>query len=76
MFNDHTNYVLCLAVLPDNTLASSSYDQTIKIWDIGSGKELKSLDGHTDKVKCLAVLSDNTLRVQKMKNKIKEMIKN
>jgi WD40 repeat protein len=52
---------LSLAVLPDYTLASGSYDKTIKIWDTTSGKELKTLNGHTGSVNSLAVLPDNTL---------------
>ncbi len=28
----HTDRVFCLAVLPDGTLASGSYDRTIKLW--------------------------------------------
>jgi len=50
-----------LAVLPDYTLASGSFDHTIKIWDVKSGKCIKTLEGHTDYVNSLAVLPDDTL---------------
>jgi WD40 repeat protein len=59
--NGHTDWVLSLAVLSDNTLASSYEDRTIKIWDTTSGKELKTLSDHIRCVTSLAVLPDNTL---------------
>ncbi len=31
-------------------LASGSYDSTIKLWNIGSQKELSILKGHSDEV--------------------------
>jgi WD40 repeat protein len=40
----HTNGVFCLAYSPDGkTLASGGYDQTVRIWKIGSGKESVAL---------------------------------
>ena len=57
----HTDYVLSLVALPDSTLASSSSDYTIKIWDTLNGKLLKTLTGHTGSVTSLAVLLNNTL---------------
>ena len=50
-----------LAVLLDNTLASCSYDKTIRIWDTANGILLKTLNGHTDYIHALAVLPNNTL---------------
>ena len=36
----HTNTVLSVAFSPDGkTLASGSYDKTIKLWDVQPGKE-------------------------------------
>ncbi len=44
----HNNNVNSVAITPDgSTLASASSDQTIKIWDINSGKCLNTLQGHT-----------------------------
>src|SRR5439155_791331 len=39
-------------------LASASADQTIKIWDTASGKEVKTLVGHPDVVIALAFSAD------------------
>lgn len=37
-----------LAYSPDgNILASASYNQPIKLWDIGEGRELRSIEGHS-----------------------------
>ncbi|MCJ1312832.1 hypothetical protein MMC25_006508 [Agyrium rufum] len=52
IFKGHTNGVMCLQ-FDDHILATGSYDATIKIWDIESGKELRTLHGHTAGVRCL-----------------------
>jgi len=52
---------LSLVVLPDGTLASGSDDYTIKIWDVKTGKRIKTLCGHTSWIRSLAVLSDGSL---------------
>ena len=42
----HTGCVRSLAVSPDGkTLASASYDGTVKLWDVASGKERTTLRG-------------------------------
>ena len=48
-----------LSFSPDGaTLASGSYDTTIRIWDVETGEELKTLSGHTDWVNSLAFSPD------------------
>ena len=38
-----------VAFSPDGkTLASGSWDKTIKLWDVATGKEQATLKGHTD----------------------------
>ncbi len=39
-------------------IVSSSWDKTLKSWDLGSTGVLKSFDGHTDKVLSVAISSD------------------
>ena len=47
VFLGHTNSVNCLAVSPDGRwLASGGEDGIICVWDIGSGRRLKSMRGH------------------------------
>jgi F-box and WD-40 domain protein MET30 len=51
-FRGHTNGVMCLQFF-DNVLATGSYDATIKIWDIETTKEARTLIGHLEGVRCL-----------------------
>ena len=52
-------YVSAVAVSPDWLRAvSASDDQTLKVWDLGSGGELRTLTGHTDRVTAVAVTPD------------------
>ena len=45
----HSGFVNSVCWSPDGKyFASGSYDETVKIWDVKSGKELKTLEGHSD----------------------------
>ena len=59
----HTDTVLSVAFAPDgSTLASGSYDKTIKTWDARSGELLRTLEGHKWIVYSVAFAPDgNTL---------------
>ena len=48
--------VTCVAFKPDNPniVVSSSYDETIKTWDITSGSCLSTLKAHSDWVQAVA----------------------
>ena len=50
----HSNAVLSVAISPD----SGSYDKTIKIWNIKTGKELRTLTGHSNRVWQIAMSMD------------------
>ena len=52
VFRGHTNGVMCLQ-FEDNILATGSYDATIKIWDMETGEELRTLRGHESGIRCL-----------------------
>lgn len=52
----HSDSVRTVTVAPDGQwLASGSDDQTVKIWDLASGRMVLNLTGHTATVSCLAI---------------------
>ena len=55
----HSNGVMALQFC-DNFLATGSYDATIKIWDLETGREMRTLKGHTMGIRCLQ-FDDNKL---------------
>jgi WD40 repeat protein len=57
----HTSSFQSVAITPDGTkIVSGSYDKTIKVWDIASGRLLNTLEGHTSYVQSVAVTPDGT----------------
>ena len=57
-----THTVTCLAVLPDGRLASGSYDNTVRVWDVSDGGSCAlTQSGHTNYVSSLTVLPDGRL---------------
>ena len=52
IFKGHSNGVMCLQFL-DNILATGSYDATIKLWDLETGNEIRTLRGHQKGIRCL-----------------------
>ncbi|MEH1919359.1 trypsin-like peptidase domain-containing protein [Nostoc sp.] len=57
--NGHSESVYSVAISPDGrTLASGSYDDTIKIWNISTGQEIRTLNGHSGSVNSVAFSPD------------------
>ena len=55
----HSSTVTSIAFSPDGRwIASSSDDATIKLWDVGSGRLLRTLTGHLQGVKSIAISPD------------------
>lgn len=71
--NSHTNYVIGVAISPDGrTLASCSYDKTIKLWHLSSGNLLGTLVAHSGWVTCVAISPDGkTLASGSLDNTVK-----
>lgn len=55
----HADLVWSVAFSPDGKLlASASLDKSIKLWDVASGLELRTLTGHTSRVTSVAFAPD------------------
>ncbi|TMW63775.1 hypothetical protein Poli38472_002716 [Pythium oligandrum] len=58
----HTSFVFCCQVNPQGTLiASGSFDETVRLWDLRSGKCLVDLTVHQEPVSCVDFNCDGTL---------------
>ena len=55
----HSYGVAAVALTPDGKQAvSASYDNTLKVWDLGSGREVRTLAGHSSGVLAVVVTPD------------------
>jgi WD40 repeat protein len=57
----HTAQILGFAFCDTNTLVSVSFDQTVKIWDIETGKLLHTASLHLGKQLCFAIAPERVL---------------
>src|SRR5438477_857737 len=61
-FKGHHALVFGLTFSPDGqTLATASFDNTVKLWDFTTGKEKMTLKGHTAPVYAVVYNPDGTL---------------
>jgi WD40 repeat protein len=61
-FHKHSDIVTSIAISPDGKVfATGSYDQTVILWQLSSGRILRTLKGHFDRVYCVAISPDGKL---------------
>ncbi|MEH2024493.1 serine/threonine-protein kinase [Nostoc sp.] len=59
-FKGHSSDVNSVAFSPDGiTLGSASDDKTIKLWNLASGKEIRTLEGHSNWIWTIAFSPDS-----------------
>ncbi len=57
----HSSGVVSIAFSPDgSTLASGGMDETIKLWNVSPGSEIRTLAGHSNRVYSVAFSPDGT----------------
>ncbi|MEY3870106.1 MAG: hypothetical protein RLZZ338_3997 [Cyanobacteriota bacterium] len=57
----HSDPVKAVALTPDGTrVVSTSFDNTLKVWDLATGEFLHTLTGHSGKVYSVALTPDGT----------------
>src|SRR5262249_9132238 len=60
-FAGHTGVIGCVAFSTDGKRAvTGSDDQTVRVWDVASGKEVLRLGGHTEEVLAVAFAPDGS----------------
>lgn len=58
----HKNYVMCVAFSPRGTVvASGSFDESVALWDVARGKQLRSIPAHSEPVTMVDFNADGTL---------------
>ena len=62
LLTGHTSVVPSVSFSPDGaTLASGSYDHTVKLWDVATGQNIATFEGHTSGVESVAFLSNGKI---------------
>ncbi|WP_335084629.1 nSTAND1 domain-containing NTPase [Nostoc sp.] len=66
----HSNWVYSVAFSPDSkTIASASADNTVKLWNAATGKEITTLKGHSSAVNSVAFSPDGKIIASASKDK-------
>lgn len=66
----HSNWVWSIAISPDGqTIASGSRDRTIKIWHLGTGRDIFTLTGHSNLIWSVCISPDGQTLVSGSEDK-------
>lgn len=66
----HSEWITAVATSPDGkVVASASLDATVKLWDIASGRLIRTLVGHRNTVKAIAFSPDGSIIASGSKDK-------
>jgi COMPASS component SWD3 len=58
----HTSYVYCVAFHPaSGIIASGGFDDSVRLWDLHTGKEMRAIPAHADPVTSVAFSHDGTV---------------
>ena len=63
--NSHDDWIIKVISLPNNRIASCSWDETIKIWTLSSDIPFKVLKGHQDKINSILDVKEKVARLVK-----------
>ncbi|GFZ94604.1 hypothetical protein [Okeania sp. KiyG1] len=58
-FIGHTGWVNAVVVTPEGLVISGSADNTLKVWNLETGKEIATLTGHRGRIRAIALLDEN-----------------
>ena len=57
----HADYISCLVYSPDSKIiASGSHDHTVRLWDVKTGKHIRTLTDHQDDITFLSFSPDGS----------------
>ena len=61
--NSHDDWIIKVISLPNNRIASCSWDETIKIWTLSSDIPFKVLKGHQDKINSILYVKEKDILI-------------